>query len=47
MRIKRRLYAVECPGIEIYSILRSKCFRLVSEQRKTEEWEFRFWPREK
>ena len=22
-------------------------FRVVSEQRKTEEWDFRFWPREK
>ena len=47
MRIKRRLYAVECPGIEINSILRSVRFRLVSERRKTEEWDFRFWPREK
>ena len=27
--------------------LRSKRFRLVSEQRKTEEGDFRFWPREK
>ena len=27
--------------------LRSKRFRLVSEQRKTEERDFRFWPREK
>ena len=27
--------------------LRSKRFRLVSEQRKTEEQESRFWPREK
>ena len=29
------------------SSLRSKRFRLVSGQRKTEEWDFRFWPREK
>ena len=27
--------------------LRSKRFRLVSEQRNTEEGDFRFWPREK
>ena len=27
--------------------LRSKRFRLISEQRKTEEGDFRFWPREK
>ena len=27
--------------------LRSKRFRLVSEQRKTEEQDSRFWPREK
>ena len=27
--------------------LRSKRFRVVSEQRKTEERDFRFWPREK
>ena len=27
--------------------LRTKRFRLVLEQRKTEEWDFRFWPREK
>ena len=27
--------------------LRSKRFRFVSEQRKTEERDFRFWPREK
>ena len=27
--------------------LRSKRFRLVSEQRKTEERDSRFWPREK
>ena len=27
--------------------LRSKCFRAVSEQRKTKERDFRFWPREK
>ena len=27
--------------------LRAKRFRLVLEQRKTEEWDFRFWPREK
>ena len=27
--------------------LRSKRFRLISEQKKTEERDFRFWPREK
>ena len=27
--------------------MRSKRFRLVSEQKKTEERDFRFWPREK
>ena len=27
--------------------IRSKRFRLVSEQKKTEERDFRFWPREK
>ena len=27
--------------------LRSKRFRLVSEQKKIEEWDFWFWPREK
>ena len=30
--------------------MRSKrfpCFRLVPELKKTEEWDFRFWPREK
>ena len=30
-----------------YSSLRSKRFRVVSEQRKTEERDSRFWPREK
>ena len=44
---KSRLYAVEFPGIEINSSLRSKRFRLVSEQRKSEEWDFLFWPRGK
>ena len=29
------------------SNLHSKCFHMVSEQKKTEEQEFRFWPREK
>ena len=32
---------------QFYISLRSKSFRLVSEQRKTEERDFRFWPREK
>ena len=27
--------------------LRSKCFRLVSEQKNSEERDFQFWPREK
>ena len=26
---------------------RFPCFRLVPELKKTEEWDFRFWPREK
>ena len=30
-----------------YHSLRSKCFRSVSEQRKTEECDSQFWPREK
>ena len=33
--------------VTIMCSLRSKHFRLVSEQRKTEEGDFRFWPREK
>ena len=32
---------------QFYISLRNKRFRLVSEQRKTEERDFRFWPREK
>ena len=32
---------------QFYISLRSKSFRFVSEQRKTEERDFRFWPREK
>ena len=32
---------------QFYISLRSKSFRLASEQRKTEERDFRFWPREK
>ena len=32
---------------QFYISLRSKRFRLVSEQRKTEERDFRFWPLEK
>ena len=36
--------ATLCP---VRSSLRSKRFRLVSEQRETEERDFRFWPREK
>ena len=32
---------------QFYISLRSKSFRLVSEQRKTEERDFRFWPLEK
>jgi len=32
---------------QFYVSLRSKRFRLVSEQRKTEERDFWFWPREK
>ena len=36
------------PRLELVSVsLRSKRFRLVSEQRKTEERYSRFWPREK
>ena len=32
---------------QFYFSLRSQRLRLVSEQRKTEERDFRFWPREK
>ena len=32
---------------QFYISLRNKRFRLVSEQRKTEERDFRFWPLEK
>ena len=32
---------------QFYISLRSRSFRLVSEQRKTEERDFRFWPLEK
>ena len=38
----------DCINIcEVLCSLRSKRFRLVSEQRNTEEGDFRFWPREK
>ena len=33
--------------IETNSSPRSKRFRLVLERSKTEEWDFRFWPRDK
>ena len=49
-RDERQNLGTTWPGDEIIfhlSSLRTKRFRLVSEQRKTEERDSRFWPREK